>query len=226
MPLTYQTIKRINDLNKQWKIKSTPGEAEGVQISFKESLEEQIGNLQRKAVLEGGIIRVKISGDGTCIGKRLKLVNVTYTILNEEEAAMSEKGNNVQAILKTTENYDNLKESLSDLTEEMSKLNKVKIGDKSFSIEYFLGVDCKFLACICGFGAANQDHACIWCKCPHNQRHDIQRVWSISNSPRGARSLEEIANFAKSRKFNCKAKPIFNFIPLDHVITFYSLHVR
>ena len=37
---------------------------------------------------------------------------------------MSEKGNYVLAILKTSENYDNLKESLSDLTQEMSKLNK------------------------------------------------------------------------------------------------------
>ena len=46
----------------------------------------------------------------------LKLVNVTYKILNEKEAAMSEKGNYVLAILKTSENYDNLKESLSDLT--------------------------------------------------------------------------------------------------------------
>lgn len=61
-----------------------------------------------------------ISGDGTCIGKRLKLVNIAFTILNEKEAAVSEKDNYVLAILKTTESYDNLKESLSDLTAEMT----------------------------------------------------------------------------------------------------------
>ena len=44
---------------------------------------------------------------------------------------MNEKGNYVLAILKTTESYDNLKESLADLTEEMSKLNKVKVRGKS-----------------------------------------------------------------------------------------------
>ena len=92
-----------------------------MQISFKESLEEQIARLQRKVDLEQDVIQVKISGDGTCIGKRLKLVNITFTILNEKETAMSEKGNYVLAILKTTESCDNLKESLSDLTTEMSK---------------------------------------------------------------------------------------------------------
>ena len=131
---------------------------------------------------------------------------------------MSEKGNYVLAILKTSENYDNLKESLSDLTQEMSKLNKVTVEGKTYNIEYFLGGDWKFLACVCGLGAANQDYACIWCKCPRSQRYDIQRVWSLSNSAQGARSLEEISSFAKSKKFNCKGTPLFNFIPIDHVI--------
>lgn len=189
IPNTYKTTRKINELNQQWKIRDTPGQAEGVQISFKESLGEQIANLQRKGDLEGDTIGVKISGDGTNIGKRLKLVNVTYIILNEKEAAMSEKGNYVLAILKTSENYDNLKESLSDLTQEMLKLNKVTVEGKTYNIEYFLGGDWKFLACVCGLGAASQDYACIWCKCPRNQRLDIQRVWSLSNSAQGARSL-------------------------------------
>ena len=104
---------------------------------------------------------------------------------------MNEKGNYVLAILKTTENYDNLKESLADLTEEMSKLNKVKVGGKSKNIKYFLGGDGKFPTCVCGLGGANQEYACIWCKCPH-----IKSVWSLSNSSQGATSLEEISKFA------------------------------
>ena len=48
---------------------------------------------------------------------------------------MNKKGNNVLATHKTTENYGNLKESLANLTEEMSKLNKVKVGGKSYNIK-------------------------------------------------------------------------------------------
>jgi len=40
--------------------------------------------------------------------------------LNEKDAAMNEKGNYVLAITKTTENYDNLEESLAVLNNEMS----------------------------------------------------------------------------------------------------------
>lgn len=35
------------------------------------------------------------------------------------------------------------------------------MGGKHYNIEYFLSGDWKFLACVCGLGAANQDHACI-----------------------------------------------------------------
>ena len=95
---------------------ATPGEAEGVQISFKDSFQEQISMLQKSGILNmDTTIKVKISDDGTNIGKRLKLENVTYTILNEKDAAMNEKGNYVLAIIKTRENYNNLKESLADL---------------------------------------------------------------------------------------------------------------
>lgn len=43
-------------------------------------------------------------------------------------------------------------------------------------------------------------------------------ILSLSNSAQGARSLEEIANFAKSKELNCKATPLFSFTPLDRVI--------
>ena len=96
MPTKYKICKHLDKLNANWNLKCTPGEAEGIQISFKESLEEQIKRLQKNGVLDKATtIKVKISGDGTNIGKRLKLENVTYTILNEKDAAMNEKGNYV-----------------------------------------------------------------------------------------------------------------------------------
>ena len=132
---------------------------------------------------------------------------------------MSEKGNYVLAILKTTESYDNLKESLSDLTAEMTELSKVKVGGKHYDIEYFLGEDWNFLAGVCGLGAANQDHSFIWCKCPCNQRHGIQRVWSLSNSAQGAtdhwRKLPTVLN---QKSLTAKLTPLFSFILLDRVI--------
>ena len=103
--------------------------------------------------------------------------------LIEKDAAMNEKGNYVLAIIKTTENYDNLKESLANLNNEMSNLKE---------IEYFLGGDWKFLACVSGLRAANQNFSRIWCKCPRNERFDISKKWSITDKSLGARDLQEI----------------------------------
>ena len=100
-----------------------------------------------------------MSGDGTSSGKRLKVVNFTYTILNEKENAMSEKGNYVLAIIKTKETYDNLKESLSVIKTEMAQLNEIDVDYVKYKIEYFIGGDWKFQACICSLGAANRDYA-------------------------------------------------------------------
>ena len=159
-----------------------------------------------------------MSGDGTSSGKRLKVVNFTYTILNEKENAMSEKGNYVLAIIKTKETYDNLKESLSDIKTEMAQLNEVEVDNVKYKIEYFIGGDWKFLACICGLGAANQDYTCIWCKCPREERYDVTKTWSLIDRHLGARTCEEIANHSRAKKYNCKSCPLFDFIPMDHVI--------
>ena len=117
----YEICKHLDKLNVNWNLKSTPGEAEGIQISFRESIEEQIRRLQKNGLLHKVTTgKVKISGDGTNIGKRLQLV--TYTILAEKDVAMNEKGKCFLAMIKTTENYDNLKESLADLNKKMSNL--------------------------------------------------------------------------------------------------------
>ena len=135
MPTKYKISKHVSELNSNWNLTATPGKAEGIQISFKESLNEQITRLQKNGILNmDTTIKVKISGDGTNIGKRLKLENVTYTILNEKETAMSEKGNYVLAIIKITENYDNLKESLADLINEMSNLKEITVNDHKLEI--------------------------------------------------------------------------------------------
>ena len=49
---------------------------------------------------------MKITGDGTRIGKRLNVVNFGFTILEEGEAAYSATRNHCIAIIKEQETYD------------------------------------------------------------------------------------------------------------------------
>lgn len=60
-------------------------------------------------------VRVKLSGDGTNVGKRLHVVNITFTILEEGSKAMTADGNHIIAIIKVPENYERLAEALADI---------------------------------------------------------------------------------------------------------------
>ena len=88
------------------------------------------------------MVRVKISGDGTNIGKRLSVINITYTILNEKNLAMSEKGNYLLAVIRAKESYKTLLQiSLSDLIKEMGELKEIFVDDNIYHLEYSLGGD-------------------------------------------------------------------------------------
>ena len=63
--------------------RATHGEVEGVQVSFKDSLEEQFTRFQGKGVLT---MNTTINWSGSNkLGKRLKIVNVTKTTLKEKD---------------------------------------------------------------------------------------------------------------------------------------------
>ena len=183
-------LKHMNNVNSKWSLQPIPGDAEGVQISFTKSISEHIEQLSSMGIIKPGeMVRVKISGDGTNIGKRLSVINITYTILNEKQLAMSEKGNYLLAVIKASESYETLSTSLSDLIKEMEQLNEVHVDNNIYPLEYFLGGNWKFLACVCGIGAANADYACIWCKCPKLKRYDTEQTWSVLEPASGARTL-------------------------------------
>ena len=49
-------------------------------------------------------IRIKLTGDGTQIGKRLPVINFGFTFLEEGDASYTSTGNHCIAIIKEEEN--------------------------------------------------------------------------------------------------------------------------
>ena len=64
---------------------------------------------------------MKLSGDGTFVGKRLHEVNFTFTILDEGRRAHSSDGNYCLAIFRQRESYE-MKTALSDIRQEVENL--------------------------------------------------------------------------------------------------------
>ncbi len=171
-------------------------------------------------------VRVKLTGDGTNIGKRLHVVNFGFSILDEGDVAYSAAGNHCLAIFKEPETYDSLKAALQDIVLDVESLSAIDVGGTTFTIEYYLGGDWKFLALVIGIDSASSKYACIWCKCPALQRHLSDPKWSMLDPNFGARSIEENVTFASSRskQFNVSHLPIFRTIPL-HCVVVDNLHM-
>ena len=114
--------------------------------------------------------------------------------------------------------YNCLRNSLFNLCREIRELQEVLIDDKLIKLEYYLGDDWKFLANVCGIGAANSTYACIWCCCRKKERGDRSRKSSLMDKKFGARTVTDIVIWSKRHNFSVKRPPIFDVIPLHHVV--------
>ena len=78
MPRNYRLWERILELNRHCNIQPTPNDTKGVQQKLKDRLELRIRHLVATTAdpnalfMREKIVRVKLSGDGTKIGKRLR----------------------------------------------------------------------------------------------------------------------------------------------------------
>ena len=231
LPRSWMIIHERNEMNKQWEISCTPDEFNvGVQQSFKKKLTDRVRVLEQKAppnatFRQTSIVRVKLTGDGTYIGPRQHIVTFGFTVLDEGSAAKSFAGNHTVCIVKGPEDYDSLSTSLKNVIDEISDIHEqgLDVDSKTYTIHFYLGADWKFLAMACGIDAANSTHACVWCTCSKEDRHKLDKEWSISDQSKGARTVQSITDASKlptrsKQKFNCSNVPLFPMVPMERVI--------
>ena len=108
-------------------------------------------------------VRIKLTGDGTNIGKHLHVVNFAFIILDEGNKAHSASGNHCIAIFKEPESYSAMKLCLQDIVADVNALSMIIVREQAFETEYYLGGDWKFLAMKAGIDSASSTSACIWC---------------------------------------------------------------
>ena len=202
LPRTSALTKRARELDADYTVCPTPGTVVGVQQSLKEQLKKLIQILVKEipTLAQNAQVRVKVTGDGTRISHSMHAVIIAFVVVEEGANPNSPRGNHTIAILNAGENYEVLSEALEDIRAEIEQLKSLKVGDVEYSVEFFLGADWKFLALCVGIEAANAKYSCIWCVCPSEDRHDISKVWSITNEQEGARTIEEIQRLARLNK--------------------------
>ena len=146
MPKHYKLKQRVKELNTLWNIILTPNGTLGVQQSFEDRLIIQLSRLlaispEDALFKQKKTPRVKLSGDGTHIGKRLHVTNFTFTILDEGPIAHTSEGNHILAIVKVPEKCELLKLALEDVCHDVERLNEIKIEIRKIYVasNIFLG---------------------------------------------------------------------------------------
>ena len=81
-------------------------------------------------------IRVKLSGDGTTVGKRIHCVVFSFILLDEEETVASVDGIHPIVLVREPESYEALSLSLADVITEVEVLGKEGIFIGGIYITY------------------------------------------------------------------------------------------
>ena len=160
-------------------------------------------------------IGVKISGDGTRIGKRIHCVNITFRVIYGEHLSSEY----ILGMVRKPEKYKYLCAIFKPIVANLP--DSVSVGTESVSLKLYLGADMKFLNEMMGLGACSSKYSCVWCKCPSNERYIHTKKWSMLDAELGARTVEEItrlSKLSKNKNMSCIAPPILPFIPVHNVI--------
>ena len=107
MPRHLKLKQKISELNRLWETYPTPNGTTGVQQSFRRRRQERLRILIQNtpsdvAFKQAKRVCVKLSGDGTNIGKRLHVLNFTFTMQDEREKAYSAECYHVLDIVKVS----------------------------------------------------------------------------------------------------------------------------
>ena len=97
------------------------------------------------------------------------------------------------------------------------------ISGQKVTIDKYLGGDLKFLNQMLGISGFASTFSCLWCHCPKDERYDVSKLWSMTNTALGVRTIEGITACSKKKKsdpskFNCVESPVFPSIPVSKVI--------
>jgi hypothetical protein len=120
--------------------------------------------IEQLSISRDELIFIKFCGDGTLIGRNLKIFNFGFSCLNEKYYCKTNKGHYSLGIFEiTNENYDELKTALKELFEQINCISHIEFKGEKYLIEKKLGGDLKFLANVMGLQNANSNYPCVWC---------------------------------------------------------------
>ena len=155
--------------------------------------------------METNKIKIKISSDGTQVGRKQSFINITCTFPGEKEIAKSINGNYTLGICQFKECYDNYSKPFKYLNEEIGKLSSFVYGNSEYQIDYSFVGDLPVLRSVLGLTGFNSSYPCFSCKVHKKNLFDFKDDFSIFSS-KFKRSYDEQEMILKEIMLDTKRK--------------------
>ena len=172
-------------------------------------------------------LKVKLSADGTRVGRNINLVNFTAQLIAQ---GVQQSVNNVKTLglSESNEEYENIKQSIGFISSAINDLPTIQFSNKDIPIRFIFVADWKLVAIVTGLYAANCNYPCIWCHwLKPREESDKQVQRKPVEGPPGPRT-EEIRSCcltSKTNHFGYKAASLLPNIPLCDILL-DTLHMK
>ena len=207
--------------------------ADGVFLDIKQTIISRISFYYEKSFFDNRIIHIKLSADGTNIGKTIKMINLTFSLINEGVKATTASGQYTLGLIEIeNEEYDSLKPWFVEIVKQLQELKdqKLIINENEFYLEFYFAADLKSLANVLGLKQASSSYPCIWCEIPKDSLHLLLPESSITDTSKLARSEDERKRIISNNK-NISDKGYKNESLLGELVPFHrcvvdTLHMK
>eukprot|EP00732_Lithocolla_globosa_P001621 Lithocolla_globosa_v1_NODE_841_length_3201_cov_10.126828.p1 type:complete len:403 gc:universal NODE_841_length_3201_cov_10.126828:720-1928(+) len=147
---TFVTVDEILDKN---------GYKDGRQRKLRDLLKVAL-LLYSDKIKSGDVLKIKLSGDGRNVGRKIKHVMMTFCLFNAGKLVVKPEHQFCLSIYVGKEGYDALRQGLAPLVAELHELreNGFEHDGHIYDVELFCTSDWKFMALVLGINGANQDN--------------------------------------------------------------------
>ena len=142
MPRSYLIKQLRSDLDRMTHIESVAGIYPGAQCNFEELLSQHVkdylaANPEHNT---NDAIKIKVSMDGAKMSRTTNFLILSFCLLQDEENAMSSRGNRTIAVVNGPESYDTVCDSLKKPVKEINNLiakNQLMLMEKIMLLTFF-----------------------------------------------------------------------------------------
>ncbi len=155
--------------------------------------------------------KIKVSADATLIGRSLKLLILTFSVISESQRCQTASGTYMLAVFNILEeSYEVYYQCFSIIFNSLEQYKFVMCNKKQVNVDMVLGGDWAFLAKFHGLMAASSKYPCLYCTCkqtefakatdPKSKYSDL----SVTDIKKLARSKEECLTCMNKKDVNEK----------------------